>query len=64
MIPLSLLFPKQNFIFQPYICDSCHDVTQKSMSFWIKDCIIHFWGITKGKAVSKIKNVHLSEKSR
>ena len=61
-----------NFRFQPYVCDGCHDITQKSMSFddtaivtvWRNDYGIQSWRMTKGEALSKMKNTDLKEKNR
>ena len=43
---------KVNVWFQPRVCESCHDIMQKSMSFedvailYVGECYyrIHFWG--------------------
>ena len=69
---LSLLLLSQgNFRFQPKVCNGCHEMTQKSMSFnnvtiftvKKKDYMIH-WGMTKSRAMIRVKNPDLSEKSR
>ena len=60
-----------NFRFQPKVCDGCHDMTRKSMSFMyvaivtvkIIDYRIHFWGIFKSEAMHRMKNADLSKKA-
>ena len=58
--------------FQQEVRDDCHDMTQKSMSF--NDFVIvtvkgndyrtNFWFTTKSKAVDRLENADLGEKSR
>ena len=61
-----------NFKFDPKVCNVCHDLIEKSMSFndvaivyVVKenDYRIHFWSMSKNKAVNLFKNADLTEKS-
>ena len=58
-----------NFRFQPKLCDGCHNMRQKSLSF---DCTavvnvkgydytINFWFMTKAETVNSMKNAGKSE---
>ena len=60
-----------NFRFQPKVCNGCHDMTYKSMSFnsvaivaivenWYR---IRLWFVIKSKGVDKRKNNDLNGKS-
>ena len=61
----------KGFKYEPYLCNSIHDLLQKAMNFNhiaivpIKesDYRIHFWYLSKGDARHKMKNSHLKEKS-
>ena len=63
-------FLRLYFRFQPKVYDSCHNMSQKSMSFnnaaivivGRNDYRIHFCGMTKCKAVNSMKNVGFSFK--
>ena len=56
--------------YEPYLCNGCHDLMQKAMSFndaalfYVKGsaCRIHFWYISKDDAISIINNSSLIDK--
>ena len=63
-------FLDKNLNYKPYLCNSCHDLMQKTMSnndFAIV-CIkgnnyrIYFWYMSKDVAISIMKNSSLDEK--
>ena len=55
------------FKYEPYLCNSCHDLMQKAMNFndsaivSVKgsDYRIHFWYMSKNDATSIMKNSNL-----
>ena len=57
------------FRFQRKVCDGCHDMIQKSMSFDYTVSItmkghgyrINFWFMAKSEAIDKMKDADLSE---
>ena len=61
----------ENFNYEKYLCNGCHDLMQKSMSFndvaivSIKgnDYRIHFWCMSKDEAISIMHNSSLNEKT-
>ena len=61
----------KNFNYEKYLCNGCHDLMQKSMSFndvaivSIKgnDYRIHFWCMSKDEAISIMHNSSLNEKT-
>ena len=63
-------FLDRNFSYQKYICNGCHDLMQKAMSFndvavvSIKgnDYRIHFWYMSKDGAISIMHNSNLIDK--
>ena len=63
-------FVDKNFSYQPHICNGCHDLMQKAMSFndvaivSIKgsDYRIHFWYMRKDDAISIMHNSNLIDK--
>ena len=65
-----LYFFKINLKFQSKVCDDCHDITQKSISFndfavatvRRNDYRINFWFTTENKVVYRRKNTDLNEK--
>ena len=65
-------FLDKGFKYEPYLCNVCHDVTQKTMNFndvaiaSIKgnDYRINFWYMSKDDTRNIMKNSDLSEKSR
>ena len=64
-------FLNKNFSYEPYLCNGCHDLMQKAMSFnnvaivSIKgnDYRIHFWYMSKDEAISIMHNSNLNEKT-
>ena len=56
--------------YEPYLCNGCHDLMQKAMSFndaalfYVKGsaCRIHFWYISKDDAISIFNNSSLIDK--
>ena len=65
-------FFRLNSRFQPKLYDSCHNMSQKSMSFnhvaivtvGRNDYRIHFCGMTKCEAVNSMKNVGFTFKKK
>ena len=63
-------FLDKNFSYQPHVCNGCHDLMQKAMSFndvaivSIKDndYRIHFWHMSKDDAISIMRNSNLIDK--
>ena len=57
-------FLNKIFKYQPYVCNGCHDLVQKSMNFNYIAIVsgkgsgyrIHFWYISKDNAISIMKN--------
>ena len=64
-------FLDKDFTYEQYLCDGCHDLMQKTVSFndvaivSIKgnDYRIHFWYMSKDDAVSIMHNSNLSDKT-
>ena len=64
-------FLVNNFNYEPYLCNECHDLMQKAMNFndvaivSVKGnhCIIHFWYMSKDEAISIMHNFSLNEKT-
>ena len=62
---------KIKFKFQQKVCNGCHHMTRKSISFddvaivtfGENDYRIHFWFMSKSEAVDRIKNTYVTEKS-
>ena len=60
------------YYFQPEVCNGCHDLIQKPISFnnviivAVKgnDCRIHFLYISKDEAIKMLKKPDLTENSR
>ena len=60
----------KSFEYEPYLCNGCHDLMQKSMNFndaaiaFVKrsDYRIHFWYMSKDDATIILNNSDLSEK--
>ena len=60
----------KNFSYQPHLCNGCHDLMQKAMSFndvaivSIKDSDyrIHFWYMSEDDAISIMHNSNLIDK--
>ena len=63
-------FKDIGFKYEPYLCNGCHDLTQKAMSFndvaiiYVKGSAyrIHFWYMSKDDAISIMKNSNLINK--
>ena len=63
-------FLDKNFSYQPHLCNGCHDLMQKAMSFndvaiaSIKDSDyrIHFWYMSKDDAISIMHNSNFINK--
>ena len=63
-------FLDKNFKYEPYICNGCHDLIQKTINFndvaivSIKesDYRIHFWYISKNDAINLLRNYWLDKK--
>ena len=61
----------KNFKSEPYLCNSCHDLVEKTMDFNYvaivsvkgSDYRIHFWYMSKNDAIDIMKNYNLNEKS-
>ena len=57
-------------MYEPYICNGCHDLMQKAMNFkdvailFIKesDYRIHFWYMSKSDAINLLNNSVLDNK--
>ena len=66
-----LYFLDNSFTYEPYLCNGCHDLMQKAMSFKnvaivsIKgnDYRIHFWYISKNDAITLMTNSNLNDKN-
>ena len=64
-------FSDKNFNYDPYLCNGCHDLMQKTMSFKnvaivsIKgnDYRIHFYYISKDDAITLMTNSNLNDKN-
>ena len=60
----------KNFIYQPYLCNGCHDLIQKAISFnnvaivSVKgnDYRIHFWYMSQDDAINIMHNSNLIDK--
>ena len=63
-------FKETGFKYEPYLCNGCHDLMQKAMSFYDVAIIyvkgsayrIHFWYISKDDAISIMNNSNLVDK--
>ena len=64
-------FLDKNFNYEPYLCNGCHDLMQKAMSFKhvaivsIKgnDYKVHFWYMSKNDAIALMTNFNLNDKN-
>ena len=64
-------FLNKNFKYEKYLCNGCHDLMQKVMSFndvaivSIKgnDYRIHFWYMSKNNAIVLMTNSNFSDKN-
>ena len=63
-------FKDIGFKYEPYLCNDCHDLTKKAMSFndvsfiFVKRSAyrIQFWYMSKDDAISIMKNSNLIDK--
>ena len=63
-------FKDIGFKYEPYLCNGCHDLMQKAMSFnnvaivYVKGSAyrIHFWYMSKDDAISIMNNSNLTDK--
>ena len=63
-------FKDIGFKYEPYLCNGCHDLMQKAMSFedvaivYVKGSAykIHFWYVSKGDAISIMNRSNCSIK--
>ena len=63
-------FIDKNFSYQKYLCNGCHDLMQKAMSFNDVAIVsikgnnyrIHFWYMSKDDAISIMHNSNLIDK--
>ena len=63
-------FKDTGFKFEPHLCNGCHDLMQKAMSFnnivivYIKGsaCRIHFWYMRKNDAINIMNGFNLADK--
>ena len=61
----------KNFDYDPYLCNECHDLMQKAMSFKNvaiisnkgNDYRIHFWYMSKNDAIALMTNSNLNDKN-
>ena len=64
-------FLDKNFNYDPYLCNGCHDLMQKAMSFKnipivsIKgnDYRIHFWYMSKNDAIALMTSYNLNDEN-
>ena len=64
-------FLDKNFTYEQYLCDGCHDLMQKAMSFNDVAIVsikgsgyrIHFWYMSKDDAKSIIHSSNLNDKA-
>ena len=64
-------FLYKNFNYEPYLCNGCHDLMQKTMN--LNDAAIasikgshyriHFWYMSKDEAISIMHNSNLNKKT-
>ena len=63
-------FKNIGFKYEPYLCNGCHDLTEKAMSLndvvaiYVKGRVyrIHFWYMSKDDAISVMSNSNLIDK--
>ena len=63
-------FISENFNYEKYSCNECHDLMQKAMNFNVaivsikgSDYRIHFWYISKNYAIVLMTNSNLKDKN-
>ena len=65
-----LVFKDVSFKYEPYLCNGCHDLMQKAMSFnnvaivYVKGNAyrIHFWYMSKDDAINIMNSSNLVDK--
>ena len=63
-------FKDIGFKYEPYLCNGCHDLMQKAMSFnniavahvGVSACRIHFWYMSKDDAIKIMNRSNLIDK--
>ena len=62
-------FSDKNFKYEPYLCNGCHGLMQKAISFnvaivYVKGSAyrIHFWYMSKDNAINIMNNSNLIDK--
>ena len=66
-----LVFKDVSFKYEPYLCNGCHDLMQKAMSFndvaivYVKGSAyrIHFWYMSKDDAINIMNGSNLVNRS-
>ena len=61
-------FVNKNFKYEPYLCNDCHDLMQKTMNFndvaivYVKESEyrINFWHMSKNDSINIVKNSNLN----
>ena len=64
-------FLDKKFIYEPYLCNGCHDLIQKAtnvndvaiVSIKVNDYRIHFWYMSKDDTIRIMNNSSLNEKT-
>ena len=64
-------FLNNNFNYEPYLCNGCHDLMHKAMNFndfaivsiKVNDYRIHFWYMNKNDAIVLMTNSNLKDKN-
>ena len=64
-------FLDKNFSYDPYLCNGCHDLMQKAMSFKKVAIVsikrnnyrIHFWYMSKNDAIFLMTNSNLNDQN-
>ena len=60
-------FLNKHFIYEPYLCNGCHDLMQNAPNFKIlnfkeNDYRTHFWYMSKNYTINLMNNFSLNEK--
>ena len=55
-------FKDIGFKYEPYLCNGCHDLMQKAMSFNNVACRIYFWYMSKNDAINIMNGSNLVDK--
>ena len=56
-------FKDIGFKYEPYLCNGCHDLMQKAMSFNDVAVRINFWYMSKDEAINIMNGSNLIDKS-